>query len=110
LRKDGRDQRLFDAISGRDTCSLVSDRKEDRLNCQYTQNRKSVHMTKQDAINKLQYLQRNDEGSNVHAEADTVLCDFLDAVGYGEIAREFRKIHEMYPTVAPRYSKPSWRL
>ena len=67
-------------------------------------------MTKQDAINKLQYLQRNDEGSNVHAEADTVLCDFLDAVGYGEIAREFRKIHEMYPTVAPRYSKPSWRL
>ena len=54
-------------------------------------------MTKQDAINKLQHLQRNDEGSNVHAEADTVLCDFLDAVGYGEIAREFRKIHEMYP-------------
>ena len=75
----------------------MSDRKEDRLNRQYPQNRKSVHMTKQDAINKLQHLQRNDEGSNVHAEADTVLCDFLVAVGYGEIAREFRKIHEMYP-------------
>jgi hypothetical protein len=55
-------------------------------------------------------LQRNDDCSNVHAEADTVLCDFLVAVGYGEIAREFRKIHEMYPTVIPRYSKPSWRL
>ena len=67
-------------------------------------------MTKQDAIKRLQSLQRNDGGSNVHAEADTVLCDFLDAVGYGDIAREFRKIHEMYPTVTPGYSKPSWRL
>jgi hypothetical protein len=67
-------------------------------------------MAKQDAIEKLQSLQRNAEGSNVHANADTVLSDFLDAAGYGEIAREFRKIHEIYPVVTPRYSKPSWRL
>ena len=67
-------------------------------------------MIKQDAIKKLQSLQRHGESSNVHASADTVLCDFLDALGYGEIAREFRKIHEMYPVVTPRYSKPSWRL
>jgi len=69
-------------------------------------------MTKQDAIEKLQALQKHgcEGGSNVHANADTVLCDFLDAVGYGEIAREFRKVHEIYPTVTPRYSKPSWRL
>ena len=65
-------------------------------------------MTKEDAIDGLRSLQRNDEGSNVHANAETVLCDFLDAVGYGEVAREFRKIHEMYPVVTPRYSKPSW--
>ena len=67
-------------------------------------------MTKQDAIDKLQSLQRNDEGSNVHASADTVLCDFLDASGYGEIAREFLKIHKMHPVMTPKYSKPSWRL
>jgi predicted HNH restriction endonuclease len=67
-------------------------------------------MTKQDAITKLQSLQKHSECSNVHASADTVLCDFLDAVGYGEIAREFRKVHEIYPIVTPRYSKPSWRL
>lgn len=67
-------------------------------------------MIKQDAIKKLQSLQRDGEGSNVHANADTVLCDILDAVGYGEIVREFRKIHEIYPVVTPRYSKPSWRL
>jgi len=67
-------------------------------------------MTKQDAINRLQSLQRTDNGSNAHAEADMVLCDFLESVGYGEIAREFRKIHEIYPTVAPRYSKPAWRV
>jgi hypothetical protein len=65
-------------------------------------------MTKEDAIVELRSLQRNGEGSNVHANAETVLCDFLDAVGYGEVAREFRKIHEMYPVVTPRYSKPSW--
>jgi hypothetical protein len=64
---------------------------------------------KQDAINGLKSLQQNGEGSNVHANAQTVLCDFLDAVGYGEVAREFRKVHEMYPVVTPRYSKPSWR-
>jgi hypothetical protein len=66
-------------------------------------------MTEQDAIKTLQSLQKHGGGSNVHANADTVLCDFLDAVGYGEIAREFRKVHEMYPIVTPRYSKPSWR-
>jgi hypothetical protein len=65
--------------------------------------------TEQDAINKLKSLQRNGGGSNVHANAETVLCHFLDAVGYGEVAREFRKIDEMYPVVTPIYSKPSWR-
>jgi hypothetical protein len=69
-------------------------------------------MTKQDAIKNLQSLQRHggESGSNVHANADTILCDFLDAVGYGDIVREFQKVHEIYPTVSPRYSKPSWRL
>ncbi|WOH53324.1 hypothetical protein [Bradyrhizobium sp. sBnM-33] len=65
-------------------------------------------MTKEDAIDELRSLQQIGEGSNVHANAETVFCDFLDAVGYGEVAREFRKIHEMYPVVTPRYSKPSW--
>jgi hypothetical protein len=68
------------------------------------------HVTlKQDAINELKSLQQNGEGSNVHANAEMVLCGFLDAVGYGEVAREFRKIHEMYPVVTPRYSRSSWR-
>ncbi len=66
-------------------------------------------MIKQDAIEKLRSLQRRGEDSNVHASADTILCDFLDAVGYGEVAGEFRKVHEMFPTVTPRYSRPSWR-
>jgi hypothetical protein len=60
---------------------------------------------KQDAINELKSLQRSGECSNVHANAEAVLCDLLDVVGYGEVAREFRKIHEMYPVVTPRYSR-----
>ena len=88
----------------------MSNPKEEELNCWFPLTPQiECTMTRKDAINKLQSLQRSDEGSNVHAEADTVLCDFLDAVGYGEIAREFRKIHEMYPTVTSRCSKPSWQ-
>ena len=64
---------------------------------------------KQEAINKLRSLQRSGDGCNVHGSAETVICDFLDAVGYEEIAREFRKVHEMYPVVVPRYTRPSWR-
>ena len=66
-------------------------------------------MTKQDAIRKLQFLQGHCEDFNVHASADTVLCDFLDAAGYGEIACEFRRVHEMFPIATPKYSRPSWR-
>src|SRR6266550_531891 len=73
-----------------------------------SRSRMSPRADKQEAIRKLQSLQRHSEGSNVHSDADKVLCDFLDAVGYGEIASEFRKVHELYPTVTPRYSRPSW--
>lgn len=66
-------------------------------------------MTEQDAIRKLKYLQIHDEGADVHVSADAILCDFLEAVGHVEIAREFRKVHEIYPTATPRYSRPSWR-
>jgi len=65
---------------------------------------------KQDVIERLRSLQRcGEDGSNIHADADAVLCDFLDSAGYEEIAQEFRRLHEMYPTVIPRYSKPSWQ-
>jgi hypothetical protein len=64
-------------------------------------------MTEEDAINRLRSLQANDGGANLHAEANAVLCDFLDAIGYGVVAHEFRKIYEMYPTVIPKYSRRS---
>jgi len=64
---------------------------------------------KQDAINRLKSLQRSNDGCNVHGNAEAVICDFLDALGYEEVAREFRKVHEMYPAAVPRYSRPSWR-
>ncbi|RXG93210.1 hypothetical protein [Bradyrhizobium vignae] len=64
---------------------------------------------KHDTIAKLKSLQRSSDGCNVHSSAETVICEFLDAVGYEEIAREFRKVREMCPVVVPRYSRPSWR-
>jgi hypothetical protein len=66
-------------------------------------------MTAQDAIRKLKYLENHDEGANVHLNADAILCEFLDAIGHVEVAREFRKLHEIYPTATPRYSKPALR-
>lgn len=64
---------------------------------------------KHDTIAKLKSLQRSSDGCNVHGRAETVICDFLDAVGYEEIAREFRKVRDIYPVDVPRYSRPSWR-
>jgi hypothetical protein len=64
---------------------------------------------KQDTIDKLKSLQQSNDGCNVHEDAETVICDFLEAIGYEEIAREFRKVRTVYPVVVPRYSKPSWR-
>ena len=66
-------------------------------------------MTKQEAIKKLQDLQKQSDCSNEHAKADTILCNFLDAMGYGDIAFEFRKVQEVYPVVTPKYAKPSDR-
>ena len=48
-------------------------------------------MTRQEAIKKLQDVQKHSDGSNERAKADTILCDFLDAMGYGDVAFEFRK-------------------
>ena len=79
------------------------------LNRRFNQLQIEYIMTEQDAIRKLKCLQNQDEGANVHVSADAILCDFLDTAGHVEIAREFRKIHEIYPTATPRYSKPSWR-
>jgi len=66
-------------------------------------------MTRQEAIKKLQDLQKHSDGSNERAKADTILCDFLDAMGYGDVAFGFRKIQEVYPVVTPKYAKPSDR-
>ena len=66
-------------------------------------------VVKQDTIDKLKSLQQSNDGCNVREDAVTVICDFLEAIGYEEIAREFRKVRTAYPVVVPRYSKPSWR-
>ena len=66
-------------------------------------------MTRQEAIKKLQDLQKHSDGSNERAKADTILCDFLYAIGYGDVAFEFRKVQEVYPVVTPIYAKPADR-
>jgi hypothetical protein len=68
-----------------------------------------VIMTKQEAIKNLQDLRKQSDGSNERAKADTILCDFLDAMGYGDVVFEFRKVQEVYPVVTPKYAKPSDR-
>ena len=37
--------------------------------------------------------------ANPHVLADNIICDLLEALGYGDVVLQFRKIHEAYPVV-----------
>lgn len=60
-------------------------------------------MTRQEAIRKLQDLRAYANGSNPHVLADNIICDLLEALGYGDVVLQFRKIHEAYPVVTPKF-------
>ena len=49
-----------------------------------------------DAINRLRALQELGDIEVAHCDADNVLCDFLDGIGFCDVANEFRKIEKWY--------------
>ena len=53
-------------------------------------------MTKKEAIKQLKERQQSDDKEVAHAEADDILCDLLDSMGYKDVVKEFRKIPKWY--------------
>lgn len=53
-------------------------------------------MTKEDAIANLIECQHNSDPYEAHTLADDTLCNFLEALGYGDVVEEWRKVDKWY--------------
>jgi hypothetical protein len=49
-----------------------------------------------EAIRKLKSLQDLGDSESAHADADGILCDFLQSMGCSEIVSEFKKVLKWY--------------
>jgi hypothetical protein len=53
-------------------------------------------MTREEAIEKLKECQKNGDTEAAHSEADDVLCQLLNALGYAIVVAEYEKIDKWY--------------
>jgi len=54
-------------------------------------------MTKEEAIVKLKELQTNgEEPEDNHLEADGILCELLETLGFKEVTSEYEEIYKRY--------------
>ena len=53
-------------------------------------------MNREEAIAKLVALQKDDDIEMEHVEADSVLCQLLVTLGYGDVVIEFHRITKWY--------------
>lgn len=53
-------------------------------------------MTKEDALAKLMECQKNNDTERAHEDADDVLCEFLNDLGYGDVVAEYQKVHKWF--------------
>lgn len=52
---------------------------------------------KKEALSRLRELQHPDSyPEDAHYEADDILCQFLEALGHGDVVEEFEKIKKWY--------------
>ena len=47
-------------------------------------------------IERLKLIQKNGDIEAAHGDADTVLCELLNMLGYGEIVAEWEKVDKWY--------------
>jgi hypothetical protein len=55
-----------------------------------------VAMTREEAIEKLKECQKSGDTEAAHSEADDVLCQLLNALGYAIVVKEYEKIDKWY--------------
>ena len=53
-------------------------------------------MSPSEAIRKLLDLQNNEDMEYAHLEADNILCELLDSLGYEEVVEAFHDIDKEY--------------
>lgn len=53
-------------------------------------------MTREKAIEELKKAQANADTECAHADADDVLCDLLNAIGYQDVVAEYCKVKKWY--------------
>ncbi len=53
-------------------------------------------MTKEEVIAKLQKLQKSYDEESSHVDADGLLCEFLESLGYEDVVTEWRKVPKWY--------------
>ena len=49
-----------------------------------------------ECVNRLRAAQQSNDTESAHAEADEVLCDLLEAIGFKTIVKEYRKVSKWY--------------
>ena len=53
-------------------------------------------MTKEEAIETLKTLAKDDDTEVAHKEADVVLCQLLFTLGYGDVVAEYHRVYNWY--------------
>lgn len=53
-------------------------------------------MTRDQAINELAKLAKSGDTEAAHCEADRVLCDLLNSLGYGDVVAAWSQIDKWY--------------
>lgn len=53
-------------------------------------------MTKQEAIEQLRELAKNDDYESAHINADGVLAEFLISLGHKDVVDEYEKVGKWY--------------
>lgn len=49
-----------------------------------------------ECVERLKAAQQNEDVESAHAEADQVLCDLLEAIGFKAIVREYKEVPKWY--------------
>jgi hypothetical protein len=56
----------------------------------------SIYHRKEETINALKVQQLNDYAEEAHEKADSILCNFLNYLGYSDVVIEWKKVPKWY--------------
>lgn len=56
----------------------------------------NVGITRAEAVKLLKAQQENGDTETAHAVADSIICDLLETLGYGDVVAEYRKVEKWY--------------